>query len=88
MGLSTIQVSGMSCGHCVKTVSAALAAVPGLTIRAVAVGQAEVDAPTPEHLRRALAAIDGAGFEASVPSGGGGGGGGGCGCGSSSCRKS
>jgi copper chaperone len=37
-----LDVSGMSCGHCVKAVHDALAAVPGVTVKDVKVGFATV----------------------------------------------
>lgn len=36
----TLEISGMSCGHCVKAVSAALAKVDGVTVDTVAIGSA------------------------------------------------
>ena len=37
-----LEVSGMSCGHCVSAVRDALAAVPGVKVEAVAIGSATV----------------------------------------------
>lgn len=36
----TIQIDGMSCGHCVAAVGRALRAVPGVDVEQVAVGSA------------------------------------------------
>lgn len=38
----TLQIDGMSCGHCVSQVRAALARIDGLQIREVKIGQATV----------------------------------------------
>jgi copper chaperone len=38
----TLEVHGMSCGHCVNAVKQALAEVPGVTIQNVSIGQAVV----------------------------------------------
>ncbi|MBC8086669.1 MAG: heavy-metal-associated domain-containing protein [Phycisphaerae bacterium] len=38
----TLQINGMSCGHCVSAVKQALAEVPGVTIENVTIGQAVV----------------------------------------------
>jgi copper chaperone len=39
----TMRIDGMSCGHCVKAVREALAELPGVDVREVAVGTATVD---------------------------------------------
>lgn len=63
----TLKINGMSCDHCVRRVTKALAAVPGVRVEEVRVGQAVVSdsgAPaTPEALIRAL---DDAGYAAEV----------------------
>ncbi len=38
----SMQISGMTCGHCVQAVRDALAAVPGVDVEAVAIGSAKV----------------------------------------------
>lgn len=38
----TLKISGMTCGHCVAAVKKALAAVDGVTVDAVVIGQATV----------------------------------------------
>ena len=38
-----LQIEGMSCGGCVRNVRAALEALPGVQVKQVAVGAAEVD---------------------------------------------
>lgn len=38
-----LHIEGMSCGHCLNAVNKALASLPGLTVRQVAIGRAELD---------------------------------------------
>ena len=38
----TLEIEGMSCGHCVARVSKALAAVPGVAVDDVQIGRARV----------------------------------------------
>lgn len=42
MQKATFEISGMSCGHCVKAVDKALQQAPGVTVEAVAIGSATV----------------------------------------------
>ncbi len=61
MTIHELQIEGMSCSHCVKTVEEALRAVPGVTRAEVQIGHAHVetnDATTKDALIRALAAAD------------------------------
>ena len=60
-----LQIDGMSCDHCVAAVRTALAKVPGITLHTVTIGSATVTA-SPAALAHALAALDDAGFTASV----------------------
>jgi len=54
-----LEIEGMSCGHCVKSVQAALDAVPGVTSAKVSVGHAEVHGEaTREALKQAVEAAD------------------------------
>lgn len=62
----TLAIDGMSCGHCVGAVSRALEATPGITVRSVAVGNAEVEAESPAAAAAALAAIEAAGYTAEL----------------------
>lgn len=62
MATRTIEIAGMSCGHCVKAVTLALQDVPGVDVKDVRVGSAVIDVDasvTPEALAQA---IDEAGF--------------------------
>ena len=61
MAIHELQIEGMSCSHCVKTVDEALRAVPGVTRVEVQIGHARVetsDAITKDALIYALAAAD------------------------------
>ena len=62
----TLTITGMSCGHCVRAVEAALAAVPGVTSRRVTVGAAELALAPGASADAAVAAIGDAGYEAHV----------------------
>ena len=62
-----LQVSNMSCGHCVSRVHKALASLKGVTVKAVKVGEAEVEFdPTLQSLAAVTAALDAAGYPARV----------------------
>lgn len=54
----TLSISGMTCGHCLRTVDAALRAVPGVTVDHLKVGSARltIDETTTstEHVIRAV----------------------------------
>lgn len=65
-----LEVSGMSCGHCVKAVREALAAVPGVDRADVAIGSATVqfdDSRT--TVGKLVDAVSEAGYEATDKSG-------------------
>jgi copper chaperone len=63
----TMQISGMSCGHCVASVERALGALDGVQVRSVAVGQATVAYdPAAVTAQRITAAVTDAGYEARV----------------------
>lgn len=55
-----MQISGMTCGHCVKAVREALATVPGVEVRAVEIGSATVafDESTIDASRITQAVLD------------------------------
>lgn len=59
-------IGGMTCEHCVRTVSKTLGEVPGVSVRSVAVGSAEIDAPDGLTVAAAIAALDEAGYSARV----------------------
>lgn len=63
MQKATFEISGMSCGHCVKAVDKALQQLAGVTVDHVAIGSATVsfdDTQTDAH--RIAQVIDDAGY--------------------------
>ncbi|ESR26968.1 heavy-metal-associated domain-containing protein [Lutibaculum baratangense] len=63
--MTTLQIEGMSCGHCRATVEAALAGVDGVTaVRQIdiASGRATVEGTAP--VEALVAAVEVAGYEA------------------------
>jgi copper chaperone CopZ len=65
----TLRIDGMHCGSCVRRVSQALTAVPGVTVNEVRVGAARLNAaeePAPVDL--AIAALAKAGYTAHLES--------------------
>ena len=65
-----MEIEGMSCGHCVKAVTRALAEVDGATVSSVAVGRAEVDYDEAIANERALlSAVEAAGYPARAVAG-------------------
>jgi len=59
----TIQIDGMSCGHCVAAVGRALSAVPGVDVQQLAIGSATVAYdPGAVSLDRIRAAIRAEGY--------------------------
>jgi copper chaperone CopZ len=64
-----LNISGMSCGNCVAHVKKALTSVPGLTVRKVEIGRAQVELdPSQGDLNRVIAAVHDAGYEAHLAS--------------------
>lgn len=61
---TTLSIDGMTCGHCVRAVTEALAAVPGVGVRSVAVGSAQITALDVLTVARAVNALGEAGYEA------------------------
>ena len=65
-----LQISGMSCGHCIASVRGALDRLEGVTVERVAVGSAAISfdpaRTTPAAILDAVAA---AGYEARVAAG-------------------
>jgi copper chaperone CopZ len=62
-----LSLSGMHCGACVRRVTAALEALPGVQVRSVEVGSARISFdPAQTEASRIVAAIDRIGFRASV----------------------
>ncbi len=68
----TLSIDGMSCGHCVNAVTKALSVVPGVKVRSVAVGTAQIEAKDGWSAAQAVTALGAAGYparamDASVP---------------------
>ncbi|HWA57542.1 MAG TPA: heavy-metal-associated domain-containing protein [Gemmatimonadales bacterium] len=60
----TLSISGMSCGHCLHAVSKAIAAVPGVEVKSVQIGRAQVRVPEAGGADQALkAAVENAGYK-------------------------
>ncbi|HEX5819305.1 MAG TPA: heavy-metal-associated domain-containing protein [Gemmatimonadales bacterium] len=55
----TLHISGMSCGHCLNAVKNALSTAPGVQLRSVQMGRAEVEydpnVTTPEQIKDIVA---------------------------------
>ena len=63
----TLQIDGMSCGHCVSRVEKALSKLEGVDVRNVEVGSAEMSYdPSRVSPDKILEAVDGLGFEPHV----------------------
>ncbi|WP_174533468.1 heavy-metal-associated domain-containing protein [Micromonospora chalcea] len=62
---STYQVSGMTCGHCVNSVSTELSALPGVTDVQIdlAAGRVTVTSQNPLDTDAVRAAVDEAGYD-------------------------
>jgi copper chaperone len=61
----TLQIEGMSCGHCVHAVTEALSTVPGVRVDKVDLGRATVDVDDPAMVvSKLIDAIDDAGYAA------------------------
>jgi copper chaperone CopZ len=63
-----LAIEGMHCDGCVRRVTAALAKVAGCTVEKVDVGTARVRAQDDDAAARAVAALYGIGFRASLAS--------------------
>ena len=63
----TLQIDGMSCGHCVARVKKALSNLDGVNVRSVEVGSAEMRYdPSRISPDQVLEAVDAAGYEPRV----------------------
>ena len=70
MERTTLRIDGMSCEHCVRAVRSALEAVPGVTVRSVAVGTATVEYDARETpFDRILDAVNDEGYAATPEAG-------------------
>jgi copper chaperone len=60
-----VEISGMSCGHCVAAVAGALRDVPGVTVQRIVVGSASVSIdPGAATVETVIGAIRDAGYDA------------------------
>ena len=66
MSSVTIHIEGMHCGHCLNAVSRALHGVPGVEVKSLQIGRAEVDAPAGPVVDAAVAAVAAAGYRATA----------------------
>jgi copper chaperone len=65
----TLQIDGMSCGHCLNAVNGALTVLPGLEVGSVRIGGAELRYdPAVIAPEQVVAAVRGAGYPAVVVS--------------------
>ncbi len=59
----TLAISGMSCGHCLNAVNRAIGAVPGVEVRSVTMGRAELRVSDDATAEAVKAAIREAGYK-------------------------
>jgi copper chaperone CopZ len=65
----TLKIDGMHCGSCVRRVSQALAATPGVVVNEVTVGSAKLSSPDQAApIDAAIAAVTKAGYAAQLES--------------------
>lgn len=64
-GITTLHIDGMTCAHCVEAVTKALSAVPGIKVRSVEIGLAEVESGV-DVAPKAIVAIEEAGYTAQL----------------------
>ena len=64
---ATFEITGMSCGHCVKAVDKALVTLDGVTVEQVAIGRAVVAFdPARTNPQQIADAIEDAGYQVSA----------------------
>ncbi len=64
----TLQIDGMSCGHCLNAVNKAVAGVRGVQVNEVKMGQARVAVDSAATTEKLISAITEAGYPATVVS--------------------
>ena len=65
MSRLTLEISGMSCGHCVAAVDKSLRSLDGVTVESVQIGRATVEYdPARTSPDAVIGAIDDAGYSA------------------------
>lgn len=55
--IRTLAITGMTCGHCVAAVRRALESVPGVAVRTVELGRAEIEVTDPTVTDTRLGAV-------------------------------
>ncbi|HEX6534336.1 MAG TPA: cation transporter [Gemmatimonadaceae bacterium] len=60
----TLDITGMSCGHCVHAVSEALKETPGVRVQKVDIGSARIEVDDDTAAGAAIEAVRDAGYEA------------------------
>ncbi len=65
----TLQIDGMSCGHCLNAVNQALRNIAGVEVKQVQMGRADLDVAGPEQTAAAEQAVEAAGYHATVVAG-------------------
>lgn len=65
MSISTVTVTGMTCGHCVSSVRDEIGTIPGVTAVAVdlASGRVDIDSDAPIDRADIAKAVDEAGYQ-------------------------
>ncbi len=67
MASLTLQIEGMSCGHCLNAVNKALTELDGVTIKEVRMGRAEVEYdPAKVDQGKIVGAVSEAGYQATA----------------------
>lgn len=58
----TLNIEGMSCGHCVRAVTEALREIEGVDVRRVEIGKADIAYPATVTHEQVAAALEDAGY--------------------------
>jgi copper chaperone len=61
-----LHIEGMSCSHCLNAVNAALHAIPGVEVKQVQIGRADLVLPANVTPEAAAAAVTEAGYRATA----------------------
>jgi copper chaperone len=62
----TLHIEGMTCSHCLNAVNSALHELPGVTVKQVQIGRAELELPPSVTPEAAVAAVAEAGYRATA----------------------
>ena len=62
----TLHIEGMSCAHCLNAVNSALHAVPGVTVKRVQMGRADLTVPENVSGAELVRAVAEAGYRATA----------------------